>query len=414
MKVELLSIGDELLIGQVVNTNSSYIAAQFSTIGLEVAYISVCGDSHEAIIEALHTAHHRASLILVTGGLGPTKDDLTKEAICDFFDDRLEENQEALEHIKHLFETHIQTPIRPANLTQALLPSKAIILKNGVGTASGMWFEGNKKITVFLPGVPREMQYILKHELLERLAALSSLSIRHRTLLTYGLGESAIAERIDAIASDLPDGLSLAYLPNFGRVRLRLTAKGADLKKVEELLQVYGDRIADELSDIYFGDEEQGGLAPQLLNLARQKQLTVASCESCTGGRIASYLTATPGASSVFVSGIVAYQTMQKTQLLGISTKLIETYSVVSKEVAEEMALASRLKTGASIAVSTTGNAGPEKGDSDADVGTVFIGISTEEHTFAHEFNFGNLRERVVEKASLKALEMLYREIAKK
>ena len=414
MKVELISIGDELLIGQVVNTNASYIAAQLSTIGLEVAYISVCGDSHEAIIEALQTAHKRASLILVTGGLGPTKDDLTKEAICDFFDDRLEENKEVLAHIKHLFETHIQTPIRPANLTQALLPSKAVVLKNGVGTASGMWFERDKKITVFLPGVPREMQYVLEHELLDRLGGLSSLSIRHRTLLTYGLGESAIAERIDAVVSDLPDGLSLAYLPNFGRVRLRLSAKGPDQKKVEGLLQVFGDRIAAELSDIYFGDEEQGGLAPQLLNLARQKQLTVASCESCTGGRIASYLTAIPGASSVFVSGLIPYQTAQKTQLLGISPELIETCSVVSSEVAEEMAQATRLKTGASIAVSTTGNAGPEKGDSDADVGTVFIGISTEEHTFAQEFNFGNLRERVVEKASLKALEMLYREIAKK
>ena len=413
MKVELLSIGDELLIGQVVNTNAAYLAQALNKIGLEVSYVSVCADTKEAIIEALTTAHSRANLLLVTGGLGPTKDDVTKESLCAFYDDRLEENPEVLAHIEFLFATYIQTPIRPANLTQALLPTKAEVLKNEVGTASAMWFTHQGVHAVFMPGVPREMQHLMESQVLTRLKSMSSLIIRHRTLMTYGLGESAIAERIEAIEEQLPPELSLSYLPNFGRVRLRLTAKDQSEASVTQSLMHYGDLIATQLSDIYFGEEEDGNLAAQVLKVAKNAKMTIASCESCTGGSIASAFTEIAGASAVFAAGLVPYQTVQKTALLGVDSALIEAHSVVSAAVAEAMALNTRLKTGASIAVSTTGNAGPSKGDSDEPIGTVFIGISTEAHTYAQKFMFGNLRERVIEKASLKALEMLYREIVK-
>ncbi|MFM1807332.1 MAG: hypothetical protein RLZZ242_57 [Bacteroidota bacterium] len=413
MKVELLSIGDELLIGQVVNTNAAYLAQRLNSIGLEVAYVSVCADTKAAIKEALTTAHQRATLLLVTGGLGPTKDDVTKEALCEFYDDHLEEDTEVLAHIKQLFATYIQTPIRPSNLTQAMLPSKATILKNEVGTASAMWFSHQGVQAIFMPGVPREMQHLMESEILGRLKSLGTQVIKHRTLMTYGLGESAIAERIETIENELPKGLSLSYLPNFGRVRLRLTAKHELESQVELWLAQFGDRIAQTLSDIYFGDEEEGELAAQVLKVAKERQMTIASCESCTGGRIAASFTEIAGASSVFVSGMVPYQTSQKESLLGIDPKLIATYSVVSAEVAEAMALQTRRITKARIAVSTTGNAGPTKGDADEPIGTVFIGISTERESYALKFMFGNLRARVMEKATLKALELLYREISK-
>jgi nicotinamide-nucleotide amidase len=413
MKVELLSIGDELLIGQVVNTNAAYLALQLNKIGLEVAYISVCADTKQAIVEALSTAHSRANLLLVTGGLGPTKDDVTKESLCTFYNDQLEENSEVLAHIEFLFDTYIQTPIRLANRTQALLPKKAEVLKNEVGTASGMWFNHLGVNAIFLPGVPREMQHLMETVVLNRLKSMSSLIIQYRTLMTYGLGESAIAERIASIEEQLPAELSLSYLPNFGRVRLRLLAKHTSENRVNELLAHYGDMLVSRIRDIYFGDEEDGGLAAQVLKAAKNANSTIASCESCTGGQIAAALTEIPGASAVFAAALVPYQTHQKSALLGIDAALIEEHSVVSAPVAEAMALNTRLKTGASIAVSTTGNAGPSKGDSDEPIGTVFIGISTEAHTYAQKFMFGNLRERVIEKASLKALEMLYIEIVK-
>ncbi|MGA0829625.1 MAG: CinA family nicotinamide mononucleotide deamidase-related protein, partial [Flavobacteriaceae bacterium] len=339
MKVELLSIGDELLIGQVVNTNAAYLAQALNKIGLEVSYISVCADTKEAIIEALTTAHLRANLLLVTGGLGPTKDDVTKESLCAFYDDRLEENPEVLAHIEFLFATYIQTPIRPANRTQALLPTKAEVLKNEVGTASAMWFTHKGVHAVFMPGVPREMQHLMESQVLARLKSMSSLIIRHRTLMTYGLGESAIAERIEAIEEQLPPELSLSYLPNFGRVRLRLTAKDRSEALVAHGLTHYGDLIAAQLSDIYFGEEEDGNLASQVLKAAKRSNMTIASCESCTGGSIASAFTEIAGASAVFAAALVPYQTHQKSALLGIDVALIENHSVVSAPVAEAMAL---------------------------------------------------------------------------
>jgi nicotinamide-nucleotide amidase len=413
MKVEILSIGDELLIGQVVNTNAAYLAQQLNKIGLEVAYISVSADTKLAIIEALTTAHSRANLLLVTGGLGPTKDDVTKESLCAFYDDQLEENPEVLAHIEFLFDTYIQTPIRPANRTQALLPKKAEVLKNEVGTASAMWFNHLGVNAIFMPGVPREMQHLMETVVLNRLKSMSSLIIQYRTLMTYGLGESAIAERIASIEEQLPAELSLSYLPNFGRVRLRLLAKHTSENRVKELLAQYGDMLVSRIRDIYFGDEEDGGLAAQVLKAAKNANRTIASCESCTGGQIAAAITEIPGASSVFTAGFVPYHTAQKIGLLGIDVALINTYSVVSAEVAEAMALNTRLKTGCSVAVSTTGNAGPSKGDSSEPIGTVFIGISSEKNTYSQKFMFGNLRARVMEKASLKGLEMLYREIIK-
>ena len=412
MKAELITIGDEILIGQIVNTNSVFLAKVLNKIGIEIAQITSISDERTAITKALDASSERAELVILTGGLGPTKDDITKHILCSYFDDTLVENKEILAHIEEIFEKYVTTPINDQNRQQALLPSKAKILKNQHGTASGMWFEKERQIIISLPGVPFEMKALMTHEVLPALKDhFSRPFIIHKTVLTYGLGESAIAQRIEDWENALPQDIKLAYLPNLGRVRLRLSGKGEVEAELEQRIDSEIEKLLPLIKDIFVGFEATSPFEEQIQTQFIDQQQTLSVAESCTGGEIAARLTKIPGASAYFKGGAVVYHTQSKSEVLGVSEEIIRKHTVVSQEVAEAMAVQVRNKFGASVGLATTGNAGPSKGDSDAEVGTVWIAIATKERVLSEQFLFGKHRQRVVGKAVNKALEMVYKEL---
>ena len=412
MKAELITIGDEILIGQIVNTNSVFLAKVLNKIGIEIAQITSISDERTAITKALDASSERAELVILTGGLGPTKDDITKHTLCSYFDDALVENKEILAHIEEIFEKYVTTPINDQNRQQALLPSKAKILKNQHGTASGMWFEKEGQVIISLPGVPFEMKALMTHEVLPALKDhFSRPFIIHKTVLTYGLGESAIAQRIEDWENALPQDIKLAYLPNLGRVRLRLSGKGEVEAELEQRIDSKIEKLLPLIKDIFVGFEDTSPFEEQIQTQFIDQQQTLAVAESCTGGEIAARLTKIPGASAYFKGGAVVYHTQSKSEVLGVSEEVIQKHTVVSQEVAEAMAVQVRNKFGASVGLATTGNAGPSKGDSDAEVGTVWIAIATKDRVLSEQFLFGKHRQRVVGKAVNKALEMVYKEV---
>ena len=414
MYAEILTIGDEILIGQIVDTNSAFIAAELHKIGVSVYQISSVQDHREHILTALQEAESRADIVIITGGLGPTKDDITKHTLCEYTGDRLREDKEVLRHIEYLFSNYISTPISDLNRKQALVPARADVLHNAHGTAPGMWLKGRRGVLVSLPGVPFEMKALFTEQVVPRIiASYDRPVLLHHTLITYGLGESAIADRIEAWEDALPGHIRLAYLPNLGKVRLRVSARGNDPEAVQADLDRYVGELRDQLADILFGEEDGEALEATLAKLFTARGATLATAESCTGGAIAAQLTAVPGTSNFFLGGVVSYATGVKKDVLGVDPALIEAHSVVSPEVAAAMAEGARKLLGADIAVATTGNAGPAKGESDAAVGTVAIAVSGPGGTRAEVFTMGNHRERIVRKSVHKAFEMLREEILK-
>ena len=414
MLAEIITIGDEILIGQIIDTNSAYIATEFNKFGISVYQITSVQDEKKHILKALEEASGRAQLIVLTGGLGPTKDDITKLTLCEYFNDTMVLNEEVLQHIEYLFKTYISTPISEVNRKQAYVPSRAEVLYNKYGTAPGMWIEDRDKVFVSLPGVPYEMKELMSKYVLPRIAEkFNTPFILHKTLMTYGLGESAIAERIADIEDNLPSYIKLAYLPNLGKVRLRLTAKGPDKKVLEEGVKEVTARIYDTIGELISGEEEEGVLEAVVGKLLLSKNKTIATAESFTGGKIAEQITAIPGASGYFVGGVVSYATRTKIDILKVPGTLIEKHSVVSAEVASVMAENIRTLMNSDLGIATTGNAGPTKGDSDAPIGTVYIAISSDMGTRVEHFSMGNHRVRIVQKGVHKALEMLREEILK-
>ena len=412
MKAELITIGDEILIGQIVNTNSVFLAKALNDIGIEITQITSISDKKDDIIGALKLSEKRAKLVILTGGLGPTSDDLTKQTLCSYFNDKLIENKEILDHIEEIFKKYVTTPINEQNRKQALLPSKAKIFKNNYGTASGMWFEKNGQVIISLPGVPFEMKSLMTNEVIPKLQNhFTRPFIVHKTIITYGLGESAIAEIISTWENSLPDDLKLAYLPNLGRVRLRISGKGPDRKSINEKIDKKIDELLPLIKDIFVGYEDVSSFEEKIQAQFLLKNKTLSLAESCTGGEISARLAKVPGASKYFVGSIISYQTQSKSDLLSVPKTIIEKNSVVSKQVAEMMAQNVRKKFNSSLGVATTGNAGPSKGDSDAEIGTVWIAISSDKRIISERFTFGKHRERVIGKAVNKALEMVYREI---
>ncbi|MDG1264674.1 MAG: competence/damage-inducible protein A [Flavobacteriaceae bacterium] len=412
MIAEIVSIGDEILIGQIVNTNAVFIAKELNKIGIEVGQITSISDRKEHIENCLDEAQKRAQVIILTGGLGPTKDDLTKHTLCGYFEDILVKNELVLERIEEMFAKYVPTPINNENRKQALLPSKAKVLNNFYGTASGMWFENEDRVIISLPGVPFEMKALISNEVIPALQKhYTRPFIIHKTLLTYGLGESVIAERIENWENNLPKDIKLAYLPNLGRVRLRLSAKGENQSLLNQRIDDQIKKLYPLIGDIIVGFEEDESIEEQLQNQFIKTNNSLAVAESCTGGKIANRFTQTPGASGFFKGGVVAYTTDIKVNILGVSQSLINEYSVVSSQVAEAMAVGVREQMGATIGISTTGNAGPTKGDSDADLGIVFIALASSKGVVSHEFHLGKHRERVIEKAVNKVMELLHKQL---
>ncbi|CAI8226260.1 MAG: Putative competence-damage inducible protein [Flavobacteriaceae bacterium] len=414
LTAEIISIGDELLIGQVVNTNASFLAKSLTELGITVMYISTCCDTVEDITSALQLAHSRVTVVLVTGGLGPTRDDVTKAALCQFYATELVFNEEVYSHLEYLFANYIKAPMNAHNRDQAKLPKSCTVLFNDHGTAPGMLFEHKGVMSAFMPGVPFEMKSLFENKLKQKLLELPGrTAILQKTLITYGVGESRLAERIEDLEDSLPQGFSLAYLPNFGRVRLRITAKVSAHERfeAEQKVNAFAQQLKDRLFDCYQGEETEGGLESRILRLAKQKGVDVVTAESFTSGRIASTLSSVSGSSAYFLGGYITYATDMKSSMLGVSKDLIEAHSVVSAEVACAMAEGARLKSGADLAIASTGNAGPTKGDSDAEVGQIYLAISTSDKTEAYLFSMGTHRERVIGRSVSKALELIYNEL---
>mgnify|MGYP000391709145 CR=1 FL=1 len=414
MFAEIITIGDEILIGQIVDSNSAFIGKELNKIGVSVYQITSVQDDREHILSTLKEARSRAQIIIVTGGLGPTKDDITKHTFCEFFDDELVENKNVLRHVEELFAKYISTPISDVNRKQALVPSKATVLNNMNGTAPGMWFNENGTVYVSLPGVPFEMKHLIKNEVIPKIVEeFERPYILHKTIVTYGLGESALAEKIADWEDNLPNFVKLAYLPNLGKVRLRLSAKGTDKAVVTKAIEEQSQKLLPLIGDLIYGTEDEETLEQVIGHMLTKKKMTLSTAESFTGGRIAESITSIPGASAYFKGTIVSYATETKIQVLGVKPALIEAHSVVSAEVAKAMAENVKKLMESDYALATTGNAGPTKGDSDAEVGTAFIAVATPKRTIVEEFMMGNQRERIVQKSVNKAFELLQKELLK-
>lgn len=413
---EIITIGDEILIGQIVDTNSAFIAKELTKIGVSVYQITSVQDDREQILQALEEAKKRVKVVIVTGGLGPTKDDITKHVFCEFFDDTLVEDPNVLAHVENLFKKYItSTPISDINRKQAMVPSKATVLTNEYGTAPGMWMLSGETAFVSLPGVPFEMKNLMRHAVIPKIIEqFKRPFILHRTLVTYGIGESAIADKIEDWENNLPPFVKLAYLPSLGRVRLRLTGKGDNNKVLEDTIKKEFEKLHPLIGDIMYGIEDEETLEEVVAKLLTESKMTLATAESCTGGRIAQQLTALSGASAYFKGSVVSYATETKVEVLQVPRETIEEYSVVSAEVARAMAANVKKLLKTDFAIATTGNAGPKKGDSDAEIGTVFIAIASPNGLFAEKFNMGNHRERIIQKTVNKALELLQKEIMKR
>ena len=406
MKAEIITIGDEILIGQIVDTNSAWMGQQLNLLGIEVYQVTSVHDDRNHILKALADAEKNADLVLITGGLGPTKDDITKNCLCEYFETELTFHPKVLEHIQSLLSSR-NVVINQLNRDQALLPANCTVLHNSAGTASGMWFERNNTIFVSMPGVPFEMEAIMTEEVFPRLTKLGiSQSIVHKTVLTIGLPESMLAEKIEQWESALPGFIKLAYLPSPMMVRLRLSGYGTNQSVLETEIESQVKKLLEIIPENVFGfDDDNLGLVIGRMLVSTAKTLAVA--ESCTGGSIAQFITSNAGSSAYFKGGVVAYSNDIKNKLLNVPVEVLDTFGAVSREVAEAMASGARLALNADYSVATTGIAGPAGGSDEKPVGTVWIavagpsGITSKKHIFRHN------RERNIIRTTHTALNML-------
>lgn len=415
MRATILTIGDEILIGQITDTNSGYMAQALENIGIKVHEMLSIADDETHILDTLRRLQNQVDLVVITGGLGPTKDDVTKHSFCHYFGDELVRNNTIEKHVIELFTKVLGRTPSQINLDQALVPSQAIILKNLVGTAQGLWMQKEQTVFVSLPGVPYEMKHILSHELLPKLQSFFKRPfIYHQTLLTLGRGESDIAQDIEDLEDNLPKHIKLAYLPNPGRVRLRLSASGIDENLLKQEVTHQVELIKNRLADCFFGMAEDGKIELQLQKMFIEQGVTLATAESFTGGAIASRFTANAGSSAFFKGSLVTYNTQMKIDFLGVKQETLDKYSVVSIEVAKEMAIGVQKALKSDYAIATTGLAGPSKSESEKALGTVCIAIAAPNGVEGFEFTFGQPRERVIERAVNKAFEILFEELKKK
>lgn len=414
MKATIVTIGDEILIGQIVDTNSGFIAKSLDKIGVEINEMISISDDKKHILDTFAALQNKVDLVIITGGLGPTKDDITKKTFCDYFEDELVVDQKVLAHVTQLIEGFYKRTITQIDKDQALVPSKCTVLHNQVGTAPGMWMKKENTVFISLPGVPYEMKYLVEHEIIPKVVReYKRPYIIHKTILTYGQGESLVAERIEDWENNLPEFIKLAYLPAPGRVRLRLSARGTDKEKLEAALEKNVNSLDAIIHDIIVGFDDDETLEVVIGKMLTKQNKTISTAESCTGGKIAAVLTSVSGASKYFKGSVVSYATAVKIDVLGISESLIKENSVVSKEVVSAMALNIKKMMKTDYAIATTGNAGPLKGDSNAEVGAVFIALATPSEVIVEEFNFGQPREKVIDRAVIKSLELLQKEILK-
>ncbi|MBI3502952.1 MAG: competence/damage-inducible protein A [Bacteroidetes bacterium] len=418
MNAEIISIGDEILIGQIVNNNAAWMAQQLNLIGISVRQISTVGDDKQELLRIFLETRKRADIILITGGLGPTSDDITKPVLCEFFGTKLIFKEELFKDVKFQFELHgIKMPAM--NRGQAEVPENCTPIRNKNGTAPGMFFEIENKIWISLPGVPYEMKAMMNDFVIpELLKRFSKEFILHKTIYTQGVGESTLAEKIKTWEDSLSsEGIKLAYLPSPGIVKLRLSAKGFldsarnDNKKITKAINKKINELKKIIPELIFSIEEFGkepeSLEKIIGEILRKKKKTLAVAESCTGGFIGHLITSVSGSSDYFKGGIIAYSNEVKIIELGVNKKTLKEKGAVSKEIAEQMAQGVRKKLNADFGISTTGIAGPTGGTKKKPVGTVWIAVSSSKKIISQKFNFGNNRERNIQKSGITALNML-------
>jgi nicotinamide-nucleotide amidase len=408
MQVEIITIGDEILIGQIVDTNSAWMAQQLNLLGFSVKQISSVSDNEIHILKALNEASSRAEVVIITGGLGPTKDDITKKTLCKYFNTSLVFNEDVYMDVERLF-TERGYEVTALNRGQAEVPANCEAIRNPVGTAPGMWFEHDSIIYVSMPGVPYEMMQMMEKSILPKLAShFKAPNIIHHTLLTQGIGESILAEKISAWEEALPAYIKLAYLPSVSAVRLRLSAYGED----KNLLQVRFDQELEALRKLitkYCYGENDDTLASVIGKLLLAEGKTLATAESCTGGQIASTITKVPGCSAYYKGSIVSYANEIKEQFLNSSKVDLINYGAVSKQVVESMAMGIINAMNVDYAIATSGIAGPDGGSDEKPVGTVWIAVADKHKVFAKQFLFGKNRERTIQAATLTSLNLLRR-----
>jgi nicotinamide-nucleotide amidase len=406
MLAEIITIGDELLIGQVVDTNSAWIARHLNDIGIRVKQISSVSDDKTHILTAFKEAATRADVILITGGLGPTKDDITKKTIAEYFGVKLVENADALRNVEAIF-ARFNRPMIDVNKAQALVPENCEVILNKNGTAPGMWVNEQGKIYVSMPGVPHEMIYMMESDVIPKLKASLKLdAIVHKTILTVGEGESFLAQRIEDIEDSLPAHIKLAYLPKLGQVRLRLSGYGADKAALTEEVEHYARQIVERVANVVAAEEDLP-LEKVILDYMQQKGLTLSLAESCTGGYMSHLFTLHPGASKVFQGGAVTYSNALKEQLLGVKAETIAQFGAVSNETVTEMVEGALERFGTDYSVAVTGIAGPDGGTADKPVGTVWIAVANVNKTVVKKLTFGSKRQQNIERSSISALNML-------
>lgn len=403
----IITIGDELLIGQVIDTNSSWIAQQLNQVGIQVKKRLAVGDNRTDIWEALDSMMNEIDLILITGGLGPTADDITKPLLCDYFGGKMVMHQETLEHVEHIFQHILKRPMIERNILQAQVPDVCTVLKNEKGTAPGMLFEKNNTRIIAMPGVPHEMKWIMLNHVLPNIPNWYSTGfIIHKTLLTAGIGESFLAEKIKDIEESLPEHIKLAYLPNYGMVRLRLSAWGIDKTTLEKDVDNYFNLLKIRTENDLVTDEDET-MEQVIGRLLTSRKQTLVTAESCTGGYIAHLLSKHAGSSVFFKGSIVAYANIIKEELLQVPHNTLITVGAVSKETVTQMVKEVRIKMNADYSIAVSGIMGPGGATAEKPVGMVWIAVASKENVEVKEFHFRFDRERNIGLTAINALNML-------
>jgi nicotinamide-nucleotide amidase len=413
MIAEIISIGDELLIGQVINTNASWMGEILNKHGIKVNKICMISDDKDEIIKAITSGFVNADLILMTGGLGPTKDDITKHTLCEFFDSKLVFNELAYLRIKEIFRLR-NFKVTEVNKAQADLPDNCIVIPNSNGTASGMWFEHDGKILVSMPGVPFEMKPMMESEVIPRIKTkFNTQVIIHKTIMTQGLGESFLAKRIEDWENNLPSNIKLAYLPQPGIVRLRLSAIGDDRVKCEQIISDLVKKLTQSIGDLIFGYDDillEEAVGQKLI----ENNLSVSTAESCTGGYLAHLISSVAGSSNYFKGSIIAYSNVIKEKELNVPSEILINEGAVSESVVKQMAMNVRAKFETDYAIAISGIAGPAGGTEDKPVGTTWIALAGPNGVISKRFHFGEHRGRNIRRAALSALFILFKAIEAK
>ncbi|MGB3949119.1 MAG: competence/damage-inducible protein A [Bacteroidia bacterium] len=418
IQAEVITIGDEILIGQIVDTNSAYIGTLLNLNGISIKQITSVSDNRQHIINALNEAQTRADIILITGGLGPTKDDITKKTLCEYFNTAMRFDEEVYQDVVAIFKSY-NKEVTPLNRLQAEVPEICTTIRNFNGTAPGMWFEHNNKIIVSMPGVPYEMKAMMQNQIVPMLKQKFQLpAIVHKTVLTQGIGESYLSE----IITDWEDSLAthnikLAYLPSPGMVKLRLTTKGDSAEKLNQIVDQKIEELKPIIAEYIYGYEVFGvpteTLEQIIGKLLKQSKQTIATAESCTGGYIAHLITKVPGSSLYYQGSVISYSYEIKQNELGVPADVLEKQGAVSQPVVEQMAKAIREKYKTDFSIAASGIAGPDGGTADKPVGTVWVAIATPEKIISEKFLFGTNRERNIQKTANAALNMLRKELEK-